>query len=331
MRILLLLIAIICVACASDKPSENITIAGQAFGTHYGVKYFGDMEGAPRIQKGIDSVIYMVDKSMNTYVSASDISKINQGDSTIVVDSMFIDVFMLSRKLNKATSGYFDPTVGTLRNAYGFGDTEALKEIDEITLDSLLQYVGWDKVKLNKDNTISKKHSEIYFDFNAIAKGYGVDRLAVYMKSQGFENFLIDIGGEIVASGLHKNSKTPWVVGIENLDSKVENRTASVLVNLRDKAMAGSGNYRKNRVDSITGKQYVHTINPLTGSAEKSDVLSATIIATDCATADAWATSCMAMGLDRSKQALKGQDIEAYLVYDGGVFMTEGFRRYIQE
>ena len=192
-----------------------------------------------------------------------------------------------------------------------------------------MQYVGWDKVKLNDNKTISKKHPEIYFDFNAVAKGYGVDRVASYMKSQGFKHFLIDIGGEIVASGIHKNNKASWVVGIENVDSKVEDRTASVLVNLTDKAMAGSGNYRKNRIDAATGKQYVHTINPITGSAEKSDVLSATIIASDCATADAWATSCMAMGLERSKQVLENQNVEAYLVYDGGVFMTEGFEDYI--
>ena len=329
MRIFLLFIVIICVACKSDKPSETIIITGQAFGTYYSVKYFGDSEKASHIQKGIDSLIYAIDKSMNTYISESDISKINSGDKTVVIDDMFLDVFMLSRKLNKATSGYFDPTVGTLRNAYGFGDTEALKVINKTSLDSLMQYVGWSKVGLNKNRTINKKHPEIYFDFNAIAKGYGVDRVALYIKSKGFENFLIDIGGEIVASGIHKNSKASWVVGIENIDSKVESRTASVLVNLTNKAMAGSGNYRKNRVDAVTGRQYVHTINPITGSAEKSDVLSATIIANNCATADAWATSCMAMGLERSKQALKNQGIEAYLVYDGGIFMTEGFEKYI--
>ncbi len=331
MKALLLIIAMLSIACTSTKTPDEITISGQAFGTQYVVKYFGDINKAPHIQKSIDSVIYVVNKSMSTYIVASDISKINGGDRTIVIDDMFLDVFMLSRKLNKATSGYFDPTVGILRNAYGFGDTEALQEIDQVVLDSLMQYVGWDKIGLNKNRTIYKTHPEIYFDFNAVAKGYGVDRIALYMKSKGFENFLIDIGGEIVAAGEHQNKKSPWLVGVESIDSKVDDRTASVHIYLKDKAMAGSGNYRKNRVDPITGKQYVHTINPLTGSAEKSDVLSATIIANDCATADAWATSCMAMGLERSKEALKGQNIEAYLVYDGGVFMTEGFKINIIE
>lgn len=318
-------------SCKQEVTPDQIAIAGQAFGTSYTVKYYGKVSEAPLIQKGIDSVINVVNISMSTYIPESDISKINQGDSTIVVDHMFVDVFMLSRKLHQATSGFFDPTVGALRNAYGFGEEEALKHLDSVTIDSLMHYVGWENVQLREDNTIRKESLEIYFDFNAIAKGYGVDRVGEYMKLKGYENFLIDIGGEIVASGISEQKNAPWTVGIERLDSKVENRTARALVNLSNKAMAGSGNYRKNRTDEATGKQYVHTINPLTGSAEKSDVLSATIIADDCATADAWATSCMAMGLKRSKMALKGQNVEAYLVFDGGVFQTEGFSDYLQK
>lgn len=330
MRILLLLVLIIFSSCEQSTVPDEITISGQAFGTSYGVKYFGKTAEAPQIKKGIDSVIMVVNNSMSTYIPESDISKINRGDSSVVVDDMFVDVFTLSRKLNNLTSGYFDPTVGTLRNAYGFGEKEALAVLDSSTIDSLMNFVGWDKVSLSKDRTIQKQSPSIYFDFNAIAKGYGVDRVAVYMKSKGYKNFLVDIGGEIIASGIHEQKQAPWTVGIESLDSDVQNRTATAVVNLTDKAMAGSGNYRKNRVDQLTGKQYVHTINPLNGSAEKSDVLSATIIASDCATADAWATSCMAMGLERSKKALKGQNVEAYLVYDGGVYSTEGFKDLIK-
>lgn len=331
MRLLLLLVSLSILSCTQDVTPDEITITGQAFGTSYAVKYFGVAKEAEQVQVGIDSVINAVNQSMSTYIPESDISKINKGDSTVIVDDMFMDVFKLSRKLNKVTSGYFDPTVGTLRNAYGFGEKEALKTLDTVTIDSLMQYVGWDKVLLLKNRTIKKQSPFIYFDFNAVAKGYGVDRVAVYLNLAGYQNFLIDIGGEIVASGIHEQKKSPWTVGIERLDSDIQNRTAAALVNLSNKAMAGSGNYRKNRIDEATGKQYVHTINPLTGSAQKSDVLSATIIADDCATADAWATSCMAMGLERSKEALKGQGVEAYLMYDGGVFMTEGFKAYLKE
>ena len=331
MRLLLLFLAITILSCKKDKVVDEITIQGDAFGTTYAVKYFGPEQEAINIKKGIDSVIYAVNKSMSTYLPDSDISKINRGDSTIVIDDMFRDVYTLSRKLHKATSGYFDPTVGTLRNAYGFGDTEALKVIDSSSLDSLMNFVGWNKVALIDGQTIHKESPEIYFDFNAVAKGYGVDRVAIFMNEEGYRNFLVDIGGEIVASGINERKQESWIVGIENLDSPLEARTHSALVGLKDRAMAGSGNYRKNRIDEATGKQYVHTINPLTGSAERSDVLSATIIAADCATADAWATSCMAMGLERAKEALKGQGVEAYLVYDGGVYMTEGFEEYIQD
>jgi len=329
MRITILLLLIVFASCKEEKTIDEVSIQGEAFGTSYAVKYFGNVQEAKEVQKGIDSVIYVINKSMSTYIPSSDISKINGGDRNVVIDDMFLDVFMLSRKLNKETSGYFDPTVGILRNAYGFGDEKPLNFINDKKLDSLMTYVGLSKVGLKKNRTISKKYPEVYLDFNAVAKGYGIDRVAVYMKSQGFENFLIDIGGEIFAAGIQEQKQSSWIVGIENLDSKVEARTASVLVKLTDKAMAGSGNYRKNRIDSLTGKQYVHTINPLTGSAEKSDVLSASVIASDCATADAWATSCMAMGLERSKKALEGKDVEAYLVYDGGVYMTKGFEKYL--
>jgi len=329
MRITILLLLIVFASCKEEKTIDEVSIQGEAFGTSYAVKYFGNVQEAKEVQKGIDSVIYVINKSMSTYIPSSDISKINGGDRNVVIDDMFLDVFMLSRKLNKETSGYFDPTVGILRNAYGFGDEKPLNLLNDKKLDSLMTYVGLSKVGLKKNRTISKKYPEVYLDFNAVAKGYGIDRVAVYMKSQGFENFLIDIGGEIFAAGIQEQKQSSWIVGIENLDSKVEARTASVLVKLTDKAMAGSGNYRKNRIDSLTGKQYVHTINPLTGSAEKSDVLSASVIASDCATADAWATSCMAMGLERSKKALEGKDVEAYLVYDGGVYMTKGFEKYL--
>jgi len=333
MRTLSLLscLVVLFLSCKEETTLDKITIQGDAFGTIYTVQYFGSEEEAVGMKQGIDSVIYVVNKSMSTYLPDSDISKINRGDSTVVIDHMFKDVYEISRKLHTATAGYFDPTVGTLRNAYGFGEKDGLEIVDSAMIDSLMLFVGWNKVALNDDQTITKEYLQIYFDFNAVAKGYGVDRVGVFMKEKGYHNFLIDIGGEIVASGIHEGKKESWIVGIENPDSPINNRTHQVLVNLKDKGMAGSGNYRKNRIDEITGKQYVHTINPITGSAEQSDVISATIIAADCATADAWATSCMAMGLERAKKALKDQDVEAYLVYDGGVYITEGFNEYIQD
>lgn len=334
MKYLLLVVLASIMSCSEETP-DKISIKGEAFGTTYAVTYFGNANDAKNVQKGIDSVVYVVNKSMSTYIRNSDISKINRGDSTIVVDAMFKEVFTLSRKLNKSTYGYFDPTVGGLRNAYGFGDTKPLAVIDSVTLDSMMQYVGLDKVMLSSEGTILKEYPEIYFDFNAIAKGYGIDRIAIFMQGQKLEDFLVELGGEIRAQGKNQTKNSSWVVGVESIYSQLENRSATVSLRLDDRSMAGSGNYRKNRVDPLTGKQYVHTINPITGSAEKSDVLSANVIAPTCAEADAWATSFMAMGLERSKEVLATLiDVDAYLVFSQGenttgTYVTAGFEKQI--
>lgn len=335
MRYILVLVILFFLSCNQENRLDEITIRGEAFGTTYNVKYYGEVDAAPAIQKSIDSVVAVVNQSMSTYIEESDISRINKGDTTVVVDTMFKDVFTLSRKVFQTTSHYFDPTVGTLRNAYGFGDTKPLAIIDSTRLDSMMQYVGFDKVALKSDGTITKEYSEIYFDFNAVAKGYGIDRIATYLDSKNQADYLIELGGEIRAKGKNQISGNPWSVGVESIDSKLNNRTSSILVGLSNVSMASSGNYRKNRVDEATGKEYVHTINPLNGSAEKSDVLSATVIAKDCATADAYATAFMAMGLERSKELLPKLDgIDAYLVFakdedTNGTYVTTGFEKLI--
>ena len=332
MRFLYFLFSIFLLSCSNTNLPDKITIHGEAFGTTYVVKYFGNAKDAPFIKKGIDSVVYVVNKSMSTYLPESDISKINKGDTSVVIDSMFLEVFTLSRKLNKATSGYFDPTIGILRNAYGFGETKPLGVLDKVVLDSLMNYVGWDKVILNSNKTITKLHPEIYFDFNAIAKGYGIDRIVIFLESLSKTNFLVELGGEIRAKGKNISTDTSWRVGVESVNSKVENRSAVTSVALNNRSMAGSGNYRKYRVDKATGNKYVHTINPLTGTAEQIDILSANVIAPTCAEADAWATAFMAMGIEKSKKILDRQkDIEAYLTYSGGVYITPGFMKLLVE
>jgi len=272
---------------------------------------------------------------VSIYLPKSDISKINRGDTSVVIDGIFEDNFNISYEVHKSTNGYFDPTIGVLRNAYGFGDTKPLEEIDSLTLDSLLQYVGFNKVKLTSENKIVKQYPEIYFDFNAVAKGYGIDQIGNYLESKGISHYLIELGGEILAKGKNLDKNKPWVVGIENVDSQLEDRSYSSIVSLQDEAMAASGNYRKFRIDSLTGKKYVHTLNPITGSAEKSDVTSATVIASTCAVADAYATAFMALGLEKSKEVLKSLNgIEAYLTYNDEnnnehVFVTEGFKAHL--
>lgn len=330
MRTLYLIIAaIVMISCVSETTSLKV-VQGDAFGTTYTVQY--EAASSEGIQKGIDSVINAVNQSVSTYLPESDISKINNGDTTVVVDAIFKNVFLLSEKIHTQTNGYFDPTIGVLRNAYGFGDSKPLKNLDRTTVDSLMQYVGFSKVKLTEHGTIQKEHKAIYFDFNAIAKGYGIDCIGKYLTHLRIENYLIELGGEVLAKGQHPLKKKSWVVGIEAVDSHLEHRTTRAALNLTDQAMAASGNYRKFRVDAISGKKFVHTLNPLTGSAEKSDVTSATVVAKTCAEADAYATSFMALGLTRSKNVLKDlRGIEAYLTYTDSlhneqVYSTKGFQ-----
>ena len=308
-----------------------LLLQGEAFGTVYHIQLYSEKN--IDFKMGVDSVISAVNQSVSTYIPESDISRINKGDSTVVIDSIFKEVFEISEEVNKKTNGYFDPTIGVLRNAYGFGDVKPLKNIDSTTLDSLMEYVGFQKVKINSDGTISKEKPQIYFDFNAVAKGFGVDCLGRYLESKGVENYLIEVGGEILAKGENVGKKQDWIVGIETVDSPLEDRTYEATVKLKNVGMASSGNYRKFRIDSATGKKYVHTLNPLTGSAEQGDVTSATVIAPTCGVADAYATSFMALGLEKSKELLKNlPNIEAYLTFNDSlhnhqVFMTDGFKR----
>lgn len=335
MRYLLAIFCFLCFACGIPEIPDEITLRGEAFGTTYGILYYGVGSDAAQVQKGVDSVIYVVNKSMSTYIPQSDISKINRGDTTVIVDAMFKEVFTLSRKVYTNTDRYFDPTVGGLRNAYGFGDTKPIAVIDSTALDSMMLYVGLDKIAISPEGKVAKKYPEVYLDFNAIAKGYGIDRIAVYLTSRGLKNYLVELGGEVRGSGHNQATQKVWTVGVESVDSESENRSHVAVVGLDNRSMASSGNYRKNRTDEHSGKQYVHTINPLTGNAEKSDILGATVIATDCATADAYATAFMAMGLDRSMEVLSSlQDVEAYLVFSKGkdttgTYITAGFEKLL--
>jgi thiamine biosynthesis lipoprotein len=246
---------------------------------------------------------------------------------------MFKDVFLLSKEINSLTNGYFDPTVGVLVNAWGFGPGQELV-MDSIKVDSLLEYVGFNKVSLTPTNRIRKLNPAIYFDFNAVAKGYAIDRLAVLLDQKGIQDYLVEVGGEVVAKGENRIKEKQWTVGIE--DPQEENsRDLKTVIQLKDRALASSGNYRKFRVDEVTGKRYVHTIDPKTGYTKNSNVLGASVLANTCAKADAYATAFMAMDLDESiKLLVQQKEIEAYIIYvdtDGKIkeFITDGFKRLV--
>ncbi len=328
------IIIVLLFSCSPDRPEiyKNQNTGG-ALGTSYSLTYLSDKQ--LDFQKEIDSVFDAVNQSMSTYIPNSDISKINRGDSTLVVDAMFRDVFELSKEINEKTDGYFDPTVGILVDAWGFGPGEQM-ELDSVRIDSLLDFVGFNKVTLTDENTIGKSHPGIHFDFNAIAKGYTIDRLARLMDNKNIQDYLLEVGGEVVAKGSNTIKEKAWVVGIDD-PQMGETRKLKILITLKNRALASSGNYRKFRMDTLTGKKYVHTIDPKTGFTKNANTLGVTTLADTCAKADAYATAFMAMDLEEAIKLLTSQrELEAYIVYldekgEPQEFMTEGFRSLITE
>ena len=316
-----------------DQGPKERSVGGEALGTTYNIKYYAPKD--LKLKKALDSIFERVNSSMSTYRETSDISRLNRGDSTVVVDSLFREVYLLSERVYEESNGYFDPTVGDLVNQYGFGPETGPKVIDSVTIDSLMQYVGFDKLKLQGD-TVVKQNPQIYLDFNAIAKGYAIDLIGHYMDSKEVEDYLIEVGGELLAKGMNLSKEAYWTVGIDDPQQQ-EERVLTAAVELKDRAMATSGNYRKHRLDPETNMMFVHTINPLTGFAQKSDLLSVTVLAENCALADAYATAFMAMGYDLSKMMLsRVENIDVYFIYatlDGEMkeFVTPGFEEVMKD
>lgn len=329
-NVISLLILLLGISCGEKEPKviQNQN-SGGALGTSYSIIYQSEEE--LNFQKEIDSVFAAINQSMSTYIPSSDISKINDGDTTVIVDHMFKEVFELSKEIYKNTEGYFDPTVGILVNAWGFGPGAQLK-MDSTRVDSLMNYVGFDKVELTNENKIQKVDKSIRFDFNAIAKGYAIDRLAVLMDQKGITNYLLEVGGEVVAKGENQIKNKAWATGIEDPENET-GRSLKNVINLKNNALASSGNYRKFRIDSVTRNKYVHTINPKTGYTKSSKTLGANVIAKSCAEADAYATAFMAMDFDDVIKLLdSNQDLDAYIIYlneagESQEFMTEGFKQ----
>ncbi|MCK5815322.1 MAG: FAD:protein FMN transferase [Flavobacteriaceae bacterium] len=307
-----LIVIVLMYSCVEVKQNAVFnSFSGYAFGTSYTISY-EDVQNRD-FSKEIDSIIYAVNKSLSTYLKSSDISKINQGDVSIIVDDMFAEVFIKSNRIYKETAGFFDPTVGVLVNAWGFGPGDSLNNIDTVQIDSLKRFVGFEKVTLT-NRKISKLYPEIYFDFNAIAKGYGIDMIGRFLESKNCDNYLVEIGGEVRARG--KSSRNQfWKIGLENPNTD-GTRSIGNIVELNNESMATSGNYRKFKINK-NGRKYVHTINPKTGYAYASDLLSATVIAElDCADVDGYATAFMAMGFEKSVKFLqKHSELKAHLIY----------------
>lgn len=334
MKYLVFILTMVMVACQPSVNEKVYLIEGEAQGSTYHIKYIAERD--ENLKPAIDSILQVIDRSMSTYRPDSAISKINQGDTTVVVDEHFRKVFEASQQIWQESEGLFDPTVGVLVNAWGFGK-QKISEADLPTdkkIDSLRKYVGFDKVALTEKNLIKKRYTEILFDFNAIAQGYTSDVVANYLSARGIKNYIVEIAGEMYLKGKNTVEDKSWTIGVENPLKPLDDRDLVATIQFTNQGLATSGNYRKVWTDS-NGRKYVHSINPLTGRATQSDVLSATVVAPSTMLADGYATMFMVMGLAKSKAFLeKHPDLAVLLVYSDdkhqeATYKTKSFEKLI--
>ena len=283
---------------------------GFIFGTVYHVTYQYNRD----LKDEIEAELNKVDNSLSPFNNQSVITAVNQNKNP-EVNEMFSDVFNLAEQVSQETDGAFDITVAPMVNLWGFGFKKGISPSKQ-KIDSLRQIVGYKKVSL-RDRHVIKADKRIMLDCSAIAKGYGSDVVARYLRSKGITNFMIEIGGEIVTCG-KSEKRLPWKIGVTKPtdDSLNTNQELETVLNVTDKAMATSGNYRNFYYKG--GKKYAHTIDPKTGYPVQHSLLSSTVLASNCATADAYATAFMVLGIDKAKVVLqKHPELMAYFIYAG--------------
>ena len=304
----ILVVLVVAGIAVGRKNADYRHDSGLVFGTSYNITYQSNDNLKPEIEKALAEV----DASLSPFNEKSVITHVNKNEA-VTLDDHFITVFRLSSEIYKDTEGAFDITVAPLVNAWGFGFKNGITP-DRHAIDSLMQFVGFDKVKL-QDGKIIKTDDRLMLDCSAIAKGYGVDAVARLLKSKGIDNYMVEIGGEIVASG--ENPKgAPWRIGVSKPDDDSVNVSNEIqgIINISNRAMATSGNYRNFYYKG--GKKYAHTIDPKTGCPVQHSILSATVVSDECAKADAYATAFMVMGLDKAKAVLaRHKDMMAYFIY----------------
>ena len=296
----------------------------------YSIKYF-EKDGK-NYGNEIDSLLKVWNSSLSTYIPDSEISRFNNGDHCFEFESSyFLPVLKAAKDVYEASNGAFDPTVGPLVNAWGFGPEKTMVP-DSSKVDSLMSLVGYDKIQF-EETRVCKNHPGIKLDFSAIAKGYAVDVVAEFLDSKGIQNLLVEIGGELLCRGT-KNDHQPWRTAIEDPGVEIYERKYLAIVEIENRAVATSGNYRNYYVRD--GIKYVHTINPSTGYPIMHTLLSASVFADNCMYADAYATAFMVLGVEKSKMILKNNPgIDAFLIYsaDDGIietFVTDGIAGKIE-
>ena len=310
------------------RQPKKMVLQGLAQGSYYAVTYYDEQER--NFQHEIDSIFHAVDMSVNLWVDSSVISKVNRNEE-VVLNDIFIDNFNIAQEAAKLSDGYFDPTISPLVAAWGFSN----KHGDSITpqlIDSLKQLVDYRKVRIENGKVI-KENPYIQLDFNAIAQGYTSDMIASFLESRDVKDFLVDTGGEIMARGGKPNGQ-PWIVGIEKpADNWDSEQVVQTRIALRDKGLVTSGSTRK--YVERNGKRYSHCIDPKTGYPVEHQLLSATVLAENSVWADALASICMVMGLEKSLEIINALDgVEAYYIFANEkneleIYATEGFKKLL--
>lgn len=298
---------------AACSPQQQRTATGYAQGTTYTIHYITE---GPDLQYKIDSILAAFDRVLSTYQQTSYISKWNRNETIGPQPKWFTELCKRSIDLSEKTHGAFDITIGPITSYFGFGAGKGAEKIDSATVNDLRQFVGYKLLAVN-DSGITKTDSRVQLDVNAVAQGYSVDVMARMLEAAGINNHLVEIGGEVRAKGRKLNGE-PWKVGIDEPTANGNpERSLATTVELNDRSMATSGNYRKAK--EIDGKLYAHTFDPRIGYPITTDVLSATLFAPDAATADALATACMVMGFGPCKSMVETDPtLDAVLIYQEG-------------
>lgn len=304
---------------------------GKIFGTTY---HFTYQTNGDNLEKELLNELEKFSHSLNNYDTLSIISRINKNSPDVVIDYYFETCFQKAQKISKITDGAFDITIAPIVNAWGFGFKNASK-INKELIDSLMQFVGYQNVQIHEKKII-KKYPQTMLDVSAIAKGYAVDVVANYLEKKMIANYMVEIGGELRVKGQNPK-KQDWKIGIDKPieDPTAEHRQLQTIVRLKDKSLATSGNYRQ--FYQKNGVKYAHTINPKTGFPELNDLLSVTVLAKDCMTADAFATAFMVMGAEKTKKIAKQTSgLEVYLIYKDSTtqiktYSSEGFEKLLEQ
>jgi len=310
---------------------EPVVIEGHTMGTTYRIIYF-DEPRHRNFKTSVDSLLVKVNKAINNYDPESEISGLNRSEEGIRFNLPYLpDILKKAKKIFRASGGAFDPTVMPLVNAWGFGP-EKTQPPSASSVDSLRQLVGFDKVRFTR-KAVKKSDPRVQIDMGGIGQGYGADVISEFLRKKGITHLLVELGGEGVACGENLKKQQTWRIGILDPNSTPDHQFFKAYVTLRDKAFTTSGNYFNYRI--INGRKFGHTIDPVSGYPVENSLLSASVFASDCTTADAWATAFMVMGIEKAIAKAKNlRGVDALFIYsaeDGGLktFVTPGIEKEV--